>query len=347
MKRRISILLIACLLLGGCRAEGFGRGDGTASEYRIPESEKLVIYTSHKEEVYEPIVKEFEERTGIYVEVKQGATLGLFDEIAANAGNETCDVIFGGGVENYVAYQNYLDAYRVSGEDAIDERYRTPNHKWTAFSVLPIVFIYNNKLVYPVGAPRTWEELRTGRWKGKVAFADPATSGSSYTALCTMIQAEGGEIDQVMGDFSETLAGHISGSSGAVLDEVNSGERLVGITLEETARKRISRGADLSIIYPAEGTSAVPDAAAIVQGAPHRENARRFLDFTVSEDVQRLLSDAFFRQPVRSDIRLEKDADQKEDEVKLLDYDVVWAAECKDEILGKWELFREEQAHNR
>lgn len=347
MKRRISIILIFCLLLSGCGAGGLERGDEAASAYRIPESEKLVIYTSHKEEVYGPIVKEFEERTGIYVEVKQGATLGLFDEIVANAGNETCDVIFGGGIENYVAYQDYLDAYRVSGEDAIDERYRTPNHKWTAFSVLPIVFIYNNKLVYPVGAPRTWEELRTSRWKGKVAFADPATSGSSYTALCTMIQAEGGETDQVMSDFSEVLAGHISDSSGEVLDEVNSGERLVGITLEETARKRISQGADLSVIYPAEGTSAVPDGTAIVQGAPHRENARRFLDFTVSEDVQRLLSDTFFRQSVRSDIRSEKDTDTKEDEMKLLDYDIVWAAECKDEILGKWETLQEEQAYNR
>lgn len=337
MRRRISMLLILCLLLSGCGAEGSKHGDGTASVYKIPESEKLVIYTSHKEEVYGPVIKEFEERTGIYVEVKQGATLELFEEIADSVGNETCDVMFGGGIENYVAYQDYLDAYRVNEEDAIDERYRTPSHKWTAFSVLPIVFIYNNKLVYPVGAPRTWEELQTSKWKGKVAFADPATSGSSYTALCTMIQAEGGEIDKVVGDFSEVLAGHVSDSSGEVLDEVNSGERLVGITLEETALKRISQGADLSITYPAEGTSAVPDAAAIVQGAPHRENARRFLDFTVSEDVQRLLSDSFFRQSVRSDIRFEKDANRKEEERKLLDYDIVWAAECKDEILGKWE----------
>lgn len=340
MKRQISIMLIFCLLLSGCGAEGTKRGDETASAYQIPEAEKLVIYTSHKEEVYGPIIKEFEERTGIYVEVKQGATLGLFDEIADNAGNETCDVMFGGGVENYVAYQDYLDAYRVSEEDAIDERYRTASHKWTAFSVLPIVFIYNNKLVYPAGAPRTWEELQTSKWKGKVAFADPATSGSSYTALCTMIQAEGRETDRVMRDFSDVLAGHVSDSSGKVLDEVNSGERLVGITLEETARKRISQGADLSIIYPAEGTSAVPDAAAVVQGAPHRENARRFLDFTVSEDVQRLLSDDFFRQSVRTDIRSEKHTGTEEDEMKLLDYDIVWAAECKDEILGKWEALQ-------
>ena len=46
------------LLLTGCSQ--------TQEEiYQIPEDKKLVIYTSHKEDVYEPIIKEFEERTGI------------------------------------------------------------------------------------------------------------------------------------------------------------------------------------------------------------------------------------------------------------------------------------------
>ena len=43
--------------------------------YQIPEDKKLVIYTSHKEDVYEPIIKEFEERTGIFVELKAGDTI--------------------------------------------------------------------------------------------------------------------------------------------------------------------------------------------------------------------------------------------------------------------------------
>ena len=46
------------LLLTGCSQ--------TQEEiYQIPEDKKLVIYTSHKEDVYEPIIKEFVERTGV------------------------------------------------------------------------------------------------------------------------------------------------------------------------------------------------------------------------------------------------------------------------------------------
>ena len=37
------------------------------------------MYTSHKQEVYAPIIKEFEERTGIWVEVVPGGTTELLE----------------------------------------------------------------------------------------------------------------------------------------------------------------------------------------------------------------------------------------------------------------------------
>lgn len=341
----MSVGLVLCvlisMLLTGC--SGFSGGGRVEEEgYELAESSKLVIYTSHKEEVYGPIVKEFEERTGIFVEVKQGDTLKLFREISENAGETDCDVIFGGGIENYVAYQDYLEAYRVEDDEMIEERYRSTGHKWTAFSVLPIVFIYNDKLVYPVAAPRTWEEMQTDRWQGKIAFADPVKSGSSYTALCTMIQIMPQDADKTLRNFSEALDGQLSANSGAVLEEVNSGRKLVGITLEETARKRIAAGSDLAMLYPQEGTSAVPDGVAILKGASHRENAQKFLDFVVSRDVQQLVVDKFFRQTVRTDIKAPDMVQANGPELKIFDYDVVWAAEESDAILEKWEKLQKE-----
>ncbi len=82
----------------------------------------------------------------------------------------------------------------------------------------------------------------------------------------------------------------------AVLEEVNAGTRLVGITTEGMARQKILEGADITVIYPTDGTSAIPDATAIVKGAKHMENAKLFLEFTVSSDVQRLVEEVFFRR---------------------------------------------------
>ena len=69
--KRICPLLLAALLaiLSAC-----GAGEPETAAYAPAESERLVIYTAHKEEVYWPIVQEFERRTGIWVDVVAGGT---------------------------------------------------------------------------------------------------------------------------------------------------------------------------------------------------------------------------------------------------------------------------------
>ena len=52
---------IACILtMAGAMLLFTGCSQTQEEIYQIPEDKKLVIYTSHKEDVYEPIIKEFE-----------------------------------------------------------------------------------------------------------------------------------------------------------------------------------------------------------------------------------------------------------------------------------------------
>ena len=304
--------------------------------YTLQEDNQLIVYTSHKPEVYEPVIKEFEERTGIWVEVVSGGTTEMLERIAKEDGKDSGDVMFGGGVDSLEAYSDYFISYKTSQSELFDTAYRSNKNKWTAFSKLPIVFIYNNKLVYPAGTPRSWSELLNSRWKGKIAFAAPGKSGTSYTALSTMIQVLSSSTeenpigeDEIISTFIDNLEGSVSDSSGDVLDDVISGTKLVGVTLEEAALKRIAAGEDLDMVYPREGTSAVPDGTAILKNAPHERNAQLFLDFTVSEDVQQLLVDKCCRRPVRTDII-------QPEQIEEVTYNLTWSSEHQKEILDKW-----------
>ena len=244
------------------------------------------------------------------------------------------------GIESFEECRDYFQPYTVSEAERIQEQYRAEEDVYTPFSVLPTVFIYNNKLVYPVAAPKTWAELQTDRWEGKIAFADPTKSGSSYTALCTMLQVLDEDEETILRNFCDTLDGNISASSGEVLEEVNAGKRLVGITSEGMARQKILEGEDITVIYPQDGTSAIPDATAIVKGCRHPENAKAFLEFTVSTDVQRLVEEKFFRRTVRND--MDEYAIQEKNKLKAIDYDIQWAAREKENILTAWERLQEE-----
>ena len=338
------LILLSAVLYGCSKTEETGPAAAARTEarrqadgYGVSEDKKLIVYTSHKEEVYGPIIREFEERTGIWVEVRDGGSTELLEAIGREAGQQTCDIMFGGGVESYEAYREYFEPYRCKLSDKLDDRYLSPDDSWTAFTELPIVFIYNNKLVSAEAAPHSWKDFLDDKWRGKIAFAAPGKSGTSYTALATMIQVLDMDERKLMEDFVSALDGKVSAGSGEVVDEVSTGIHLVGITLEETAKKRIAKGADITMIYPEEGTSTVPDGCALVKGAPHEDNAKLFIDFTVSDDVQNLIMDQFCRRTVRKDLQMKTAGE----DMKIMDFDLEWASAHQDEILALWsELIR-------
>ena len=92
------------------------------------------------------------------------------------------------------------------------------------------------------------------------------------------------------------------------------------------------------MVYPTDGTSSVPDGSALVRGAPHEENAKRFLDFTISWDVQQLVAEQSYRRPVRRDVEPAEELADLE-ELLLVDYNVDWASQNRENLLMSWAFF--------
>ena len=92
---------------------------------------------------------------------------------------------------------------------------------------------------------------------------------------------------------------------------------------------------DIGVVYPAEGTSAVPDGSALILGAPHPDNARAFLEFVQSTDVQALVVSDFARRSVRQDVA-DREELPTEEEMGIFDYPVDWASALKEEFLTRW-----------
>ena len=334
MKRKRFLAVILCLLLA---LTGCAPAAQDASAFAPEETERLVLYTAHKKEVWWPIVKEFETRTGVWVEVVEGGTNELLERLDDEKDAPAADVMFGGGVESLESYQDLFAPYTCADADAILPQYRAKDDIWTPFSSLPLVFVYNPKLV---GAEEItgWADLLRPELAGKIAFADPSVSGSSYTALVTMLCALPGETDEILQAFAENLDGKQLQSSGAVLTAVAGGQAVVGVTLEETASRSIAAGDELVMVYPADGTSCVPDGCAILKGAPHEENAKLFVDFTVSLSVQKLLQERFCRRSVRGDLESTGTLPALS-QIPQVDYDVGWASRSREALLMSWEFY--------
>lgn len=327
-KRSLVALVLAFLLTGCATTPQIG------TNYAPEEGKKLVIYTSHKKEVWQPIVTEFENRTGIWVDVVTGGTNEILRRIESEAASPKADVMFGGGVESLESYRSCFSPYTCREAACIDRRYRSEDDLWTPFSSLPVVLIYNTKLVSPQELTG-WKDLSRPKFKGRIAFTDPAISGSCFTALVTYTLAMGGDRDAGIATLAGLLDGRQLGSSADVLTSVADGTNLVGITLEETALKRIAAGDDIALVYPVDGTSCVPDGSALIKNAPHEENAKLFLDFVSGRDVQQILSDRFCRRSVRNDVPAGASL-LPLSSISVVQYDIPGASDSRSAILSVW-----------
>lgn len=316
---------------------------GDNGEPPLPEAD-LVLYSSHPAELIRIVVDEFRERTGLRVRVVADGTGALLNRLRGDAGRDA-DVLWGGGAESLVANIDLFQSYRSPERGAIPLSLRDEAGYWTGFTVLPMVIIANARLMPESELPRRWSDLASPRLIGSVAYADPASSGSAYTILRTMLVAAGAASDEAgawrqIAAFVATMGGSPLQESSMVYRSVASGEYLVGATYETAGGEAQRLGSDAIIIYPEDGTSAVPDGVAILRGAVHGEAARAFVDFVLGPDVARVMTARFKRRSARGDAPVPEGLLPLES-IRLLDYDFDAAASGREATIQRFKALAE------
>lgn len=331
MKKYLKVVTIMLALMLTLTACG-GKGDTAEGD-----SDTLTVYSPHPAETINLLVKEFESKTGIKVDVIAAGTGELLARVEAEGENALGDVLWGGGAESLAAFKDFFEPYESPELANIDSIYYDEGFTWLGESPLPMVIMYNTDLVAEADAPKSWEDLLKPEFKGKIAMADPAKSGSAYTIMATMISAYGKDTDgwDFIKKFYENLDEKVIGSSSGVYQGVADGEYSVGLTLEKQAIEYVLNGAPVKIVYPEEGTTAVPDGLAIIKGAKNKENAKKFVDFALSKETQEIMADSLSRRSIRDDVEAPEGLPPLGD-IKQVEYDFGWASSEKEVNLEKW-----------
>ena len=291
-KFTFSILCLFCTsVLSSCQS-----GPETAPMPAVPD---LVLYTAQEEEIYEPIIKEFEERTNLMVKVERGSSEEMTGRLENEEEKPDWDVVFGVGIETLEQTKEHWQVYKSPEAAFITESFQCEDNRWTSFSALPLVIMYNTNVVTYRELPVGWNSLLEPRWKGRIAFKGEELTGKRVGEL------RGRQMGK-RGDYLEQFMENLEYGTLNSMQEVNAGildgRYSLGVTMEESAQALLSEGADVDYIYPQEGTTALPDGTAIVKGCSNPDAARQFLDFTVSRDTQRILVSDLNRRSVRSDV---------------------------------------------
>ncbi|MEG1805585.1 MAG: extracellular solute-binding protein [Clostridia bacterium] len=333
MKKTIAIVL--CLILAMTSFAGCGKN---------PEDEKpteITVYSPANAEATQKGVDGFTAATGIKVNVVAAGTGELLKRVEAESANPICDVLWGGGAESMQAFSKYFQPYKSKHFDAISDKIKDANGLWTGCSPVPVVIMFNKNLLKELGVaePTSWNDLLNPKLKGMISYANPGKSGSAFTLLCTMISSFENKEDgwKFIEKLYANLDGKVQGSSSNAYKLVADGEYAIGLTQEKSAQLILDDGAThVNYIYPKEGTSAVPDAIAIIKDCKNLEAAKMFVDYMLGEEAQKSQADNFNLRPARNDMSAPGNLCAFKD-IPLVKYDFEWAGNNKVEILERWQ----------
>jgi len=284
---------------------------------------KLVVYSANDANLNRFVFEAFTRETGIQVEQVEAGSGVVFRRIQSERERPLGDAVWGVSRLLLNANKSLLAPYASKNKDAVPGQFRDPADLWIGTNVHLLTILQNTKLVPADKAPKAWADLADPQWKDKIAFTDPANSGSAYSNLTMLAQLWGGG-EAGWEKVARLLANtKVLNRSSLVFQGVGNGEFPLGMSLEYAGYQWASNGAPVRVIYPEDGTVAQMEGVAVIRGGPHPEAARQFVDYVTRKDVREAILRFAFRRPARDDLDLSQLPGHMPPlaQVKIVDYD--------------------------
>jgi len=284
---------------------------------------KLVVYSANDANLDRFVFEAFTRETGIEVEPVEGGSGVVFRRIASERERPLGDIVWGVSRALLNANRALLAPYASKNKDAVPAQFRDSEDHWIGNNLHLLVILQNTKLVPADAGPKSWSDLIDPQWKGKIAFTDPANSGSAFSNVTMLAQHWGGG-DAGWDKVARLLANtKVLNRSTLVFQGVGNGEFALGMSLEYAGVQWASNGAPVKVVYPSDGTIAQMEGVGIIKGGPNPAAAKLFVDYITRKDVREAILRFAFRRPARQDLDLSKlpGGMPALADVKLVDYD--------------------------
>ena len=312
-----------------------------AATEEITDTELNVLCTP-QEQWCQGMKQEFEAKYGItvnYVRMSSGEALA---RVQAEKDNPQFDIWWGGPIDSFVAAkgEGLLEAYDSPNYGNLTDpvKMKDVDNQWVGIYVGTLGFATNTDWLAAnpgSAAPTSWDDLLKPEFTGQVMVAHPSSSGTSYTALATILQLKGEEAGW---EYLEQYAGQVSQftkSGAAPAKFVGQGEAAVAIVFSHDIVNEIENNKlPLELTFPQEGTGYEIGGMAILKGAKHPQAARLWFDWALTPEAQALgPTYAAYQAPTVTGVEL---SHPELLEVNLIDYDFIWAGEHKQEFVDRF-----------
>jgi len=271
---------------------------------------EFYLITPVSKDVHDPCLKAFAAyaKKKWNVDVKTSAVVQgtpvAYGQILEWRGKPQADVFWGGEgtlfdalakeglLENVTVPQKMWDEIPATIGKPVGLPLKDPQKFWVGTVLEPYGLIYQPKLLQRLGVTiKDWDDLLNPKLKGHIAQCTPDRSSSSHATYEVILAMHGWEKGW---DWLKKLAantGIFTARSRDVPSVVAKGEFAVGVAVPSyMAFAEVLGGYDVMYVYPTNAY-VTPEPMAVLKGAPHRKAGHAFIEFLLSEEGQKLLSE--------------------------------------------------------
>jgi len=272
---------------------------------------EVTAYVSADRPFSEPILEEYERRSGVRVSVvydtEETKSTGLANRLLAEQARPQADVFWSNEPVRTLVLKSrgVLAPYPSPAAQSIPDTFKDREGYWTGFSARLRVIVYNTNTVKADEAPRSVFDLADQRWRGQVGIADPRFGSTSFHVAA--LYAELG--DDRMDDYFRRLKANdvkILDGNSVVRDMVARGEIAVGLTDTDDVNVALEAKQPVAMILPDRdgiGVPVMPNMVSLIAGAPHSDQGKQLIDYLLSPDVERALAaSAAVQIPLRASV---------------------------------------------
>lgn len=322
---RILGAALALAALGGLAprtAQAQGAGSGGASG-------TLVMYCGVDEQWCRAMATTYEKQTGVHVDMTRMSAGEIYARLRAEKENPRADIWWGGTGDPHLQAadegltESYKSPHLADLRDWAQRQAERSQYRTVGIYLGALGFGYNSEDLprRKIAAPACWADLVKPEFKGEVQMADPNSSGTAWTMLATIVQLMG---EDKAFDYLKKLNANINlytkaGAAPALA--TGQGETLVGIAFQHDLIDVATRGKPVTVVSPCEGTGFEIGSMSIVKGARHPEDAKKFYEWALTADAQKIAAaNRSYQVPSNAATPIPPQSPDLS-RVKLIDYD--------------------------
>lgn len=300
----------------------------------------LVVYTTEPDELISIVIPGFEQKYGVKVEVITAGTGELLKRIESEQESPMADVMLGGSYSVIMGNKDLFEDYVSPEDEYLLDGFK--NTGVTQYKAAAVCLLVNTDLIGDIEV-NGYLDLLNPALKGKIAAADAASSSSAFDHLMNMLvdlspegEMESEEAWNYVQELLYNIDGKILNGSSAVHKGVVDGEYTVGVTFEDPSCSYLKNGAtNVEVVYMEEGVVLQTSCSNIIKNAKNMDNAKLFIDYVLSDEVQGKLGTEACLRPVREDCGL-GDHMTPQEELNIKSADMIWVAENKEALCEKF-----------